>query len=185
MQRTQTSLIGRLGLPCSLLLLVLNLVAMNPDAASLVSNLGRGESDIENIQALSRTPASSIKLLIDELHVVPDHRLLAGQNPFAVKHVLWCIIALRFITGGKDFCAPTRHIFGKSELEQNRKYWLEFRKGSCLSFFHAWPSRGSIYIAPPDTQQKIIQQWKKWFRKKGRTASFTPLQNPEPQDWLW
>ena len=156
------------------------------DVASILKALGEGTSEIVQIQALAKSPDESIPLLINELHVVPSRSLLNGQHPFKVEHVLWCVRALRFMTGGRDFCAPTSHVFGSSEVEQNRKYWLEFRyRASCLTFFAIWPSRISTYIAPVDAQRRIIQQWREWYRNEGRKTSYTPFKDPKPEDWLW
>ncbi len=169
-----------------LLAIFVRTVNATSGVADMVRTLGRGSSEIEDIHTLAKKPDMSVPLLIDELHVISDQRLLNGQNPFTVEHVLWSIIALRFITNGKDFCAPTSHVFGKSEVEQNRKYWLEFKHGSpCLTFFAIWPSRMSTYIAPSDAQRSIIQQWRTWFREEGKKGSFTPLKDPTPDQWLW
>jgi hypothetical protein len=156
-----------------------------PNVEQTIKHLGKGTKEIEEIHELAKTPEKSVSLLIDELHVVPEGRLLAGQYQFAVQHVLWCIRALRFITGGKDFCAQTSHAFGGGESERRRKYFLEFSHGSCIAFFSIWPSKMSTYIAPSDAQEKIIQQWKEWFNSEGSKLMFKPLSDPKPEQWLW
>ncbi len=157
---------------CGLLVVSPPLPAQSVRIEDTVKNLGKiGFPNFEEIHTLSESPAPSVEALIKELHVIPDRRLLGGQNPFLVEHVLWCIRALRFITGGKDFCAPTSHVFGTSELEQNRKYWLQFSYGSCLAFFSMWPSRGSTYIALRMRNEKSSSNGKSGF---ARTAGNSP-----------
>lgn len=152
--------------------------------AAEVKQLGWATDNVQIVKALARKPELSAKLLIQELHPVEDKRILASENRPATEHVLWCIRALRFLTGGKDFCGNTNHKFGKSQAERDRKYWLYFRHKSCLSFFAMWPSRGSEYIAPKDAQEQIINKWRRWFARKG-SFKYKPLQNPTPDKWLW
>jgi hypothetical protein len=144
-----------------------------------------GGDDVRIVKSLSATPQLSVRLLIEELHTVNKSRELADANDKQTEHVLWCIRALRYITGGVDFCGKTGHQFGASELEKNRKYWLYFKNKSCAPFFALWPSRGSEYIAPKDAQEDIINQWKKWLSRRGRTDQYVPLKEPKPEDWLW
>jgi len=92
---------------------------------------------------------------------------------------------LRYITGGLDFCSQTRHDFGNSEEEKNRKYWLTFAHKNCLTFFALWPSRDRTYVAPEDVQRNIIDQWRHWYSSFGTAYDYKPLQNPLPEKWLW
>lgn len=154
--------------------------------AQLVARLGsNGNDDVADIKQLARNPRESTSLLIDALHVVPDSEQYAKADSSSMEHALELIRALRYITGGIDFCAQSQHIFGSSKEEKNRRYWLTFRHKTCLSFFGYWMSRGRTYIAPVDAQREIIAQWKNWYAKYGATFSYKSLQNPEPQDWLW
>jgi hypothetical protein len=158
----------------------------NASVSAEVKKLGMGESDdVQIVKRLSTTPQLSARLLVKELHPVTDARLLAGENKPATEHVLWCIRALRYITGGLEFCGKTNHDFGTSQLEKNRKYWLYFKSKSCVPFFAVWPSRGSEYIAPEDAQKVIISKWKNWFVKQGASFDYKPLHDPKPEEWLW
>jgi hypothetical protein len=156
-----------------------------PAVSRDVKSLGRGQDDLKIVETLAKTPTISTELLIGELHPIPEARILNGQKEPEAEHVLWCIRALRYITGGKDFCARTGHKFGSSDEEQNRKYWIYFRHETCASFFAMWPSRASEYIAPEDAQVSIIQQWKDWLAKEGASFDYKPMRNPKPEDWLW
>jgi len=158
-----------------------------PDNQSIekaVNDLGKGKQSIALVKLMTVDPSKAAGLLVSELSLVPETKLTADQQRGAVEHVLWAIRALRFLTGGKDFCASTVHRFAATQEEQNRRYWLRFRRHNCLSFFAAWPSRGSVYIAPRDVQEKIIVQWKKWYRTNGSTYRYNPLVDPRPEDWL-
>jgi hypothetical protein len=150
-----------------------------------VHDLGRGQDNVKIVETLAKTPHLSTKLLISELHPIHESRILNGEDKPDVEHVLWCIRSLRYVTGGKDFCAKTKHKFGSSEEERNRKYWIYFRHQTCASFFAMWPSRGSEYIAPEDTQKEIIDKWKDWFAKDGDSFDYKPMHNPKPEEWLW
>lgn len=163
--------------------------AVGQDQASVseeVKKLGMGESDdIQIVKRLSTTPGLSARLLVKELHTVTDPHMLNSGNEPETEHVLWSIRALRYITGGLDFCGKTNHHFGASELEKNRKYWLYLKSKSCVPFFAMWPSRGSEYIAPLDAQEEIISQWREWIARKGKTFRYVPLHEPKPEAWLW
>lgn len=150
-----------------------------------VQNLGRGTNNVETVETLAKTPELSTKLLIGELHALHESRILNWQEKPDAEHVLWCLRALRYVTGGKDFCAKTSHKFASSEEERNREYWIFFRHKTCASFFAMWPSRGSEYIAPEDAQITIISKWKDWFAKEGAEFDYKPMRNPKPEDWLW
>jgi hypothetical protein len=103
-----------------------------------IGQLGTGYDDRQIVATLAKTPRLSVQLLIDELHSVNETRILASDKKPGAEHVLWSIRALRYLTGGKDFCGGTRHEFGKSDFERNRKYWLYFRHRTCVSFFAMW-----------------------------------------------
>lgn len=150
----------------------------------LVEALGqRDEHDVQRIQQMAGDPARAAAVLIRQLHVVKPTRVLASEKDRDTERVLWSIRALRYLTGGKDFCAVTTYKFGSSELETNRKYWLTLNGRACLPFFAMWTSRGSDYVAPPDVQAKIIEQWRKWLATDARSFVYHPLTESN-QDWI-
>jgi hypothetical protein len=150
-----------------------------------IKGLGRGQDDFKIVDELAKTPRLSAKLLISELHPIRETRILNGEHKPEAEHVLWCIRALRYVTGGKDFCGDTNHNFGASGEERFRKFWIYFRHKDCASFFAMWPSRGSEYIAPEDAQVRIIMKWKDWYKEEGTSFNYKAMQNPKPEDWLW
>jgi hypothetical protein len=149
-----------------------------------IGQLGRGNDDRQIVATLAKTPRLAVQLLIDELRPVNETRILASERKPEVEHVLWSIRALRYLTGGKDFCGGTRHEFDKSEFERSRKYWLYSRHRTCVSFFAMWPSRGTEYVAPQDAQNEIIAKWRDWFKGQGASFEYKPLLNPKPEEWL-
>jgi hypothetical protein len=143
-----------------------------------------GNDDFADVKRLARTPAASAELLVSQLSVL-DHpeRTLVGDGSPRVEHVLWSFLALRYITGGMDFCAPTRWKFGTSYEEGVRDYWLHFYDKSCVVFFSDWPSHGRTYIAPFDAQQAIISAWRRWYGHHREDSDYHPLVNPPAHQW--
>jgi len=144
-----------------------------------------GNDNFTGVKELAKTPRASASLLVQQLHIVrnPASAIVGGNDTY-VDHVLWTIRALRYITGGMDFCAPTGHKFGKSGQGAYRGYWLHFANKNCVTFFAVWPSRGQFFIAPVDAQQKIIEAWQQWYAKEGKDFDYKPLMNPQPSQWL-
>jgi hypothetical protein len=111
----------------------------NPDKlAEIVAHLGES-GDLKRIEGditgLASSPKQSVEMLIQQIHVLPSDADAEKQDNLAMEHVLWSFRALRYLTGGKEFCSTTAHNFSSSEEEQNRAYWLKFKHGSCLTFF--------------------------------------------------
>jgi hypothetical protein len=152
----------------------------------LIAHLGMHDAkNVEYVKELSKTPYISVGLLISQLHTVshPD-RAITGDGNTDFNHLVWVIAALRYVTGGMDFCAPTGWKFAISGEEAKRSYWLHFANKDCVTFFAVWPSRDRYYIAPLDAQQSIIDTWHQWFATKGKMFTYRPLSNPEPDQWL-
>jgi hypothetical protein len=151
-----------------------------------VARLGaQGNDDAGDVKQLAKTPGASAKLLVAGLHTISDSEESAKVDESSIEHVLWLIRGLRYITGGLDFCAQSKHSFGNSEEEKNRRYWLTFHHKECLTFFGYWMSRDRIYIAPQDAQKNIIDQWQHWYATSGASYDYKPLENPPPEKWLW
>lgn len=144
-----------------------------------------GNDDFADVKKLARTPAASTGFLISQLRVLehPERTIVGEGNP-QVEHVLWSIRALRYITGGMDFCAPTKWRFGESGEEAYRSYWLHFGDNSCVTFFAVWPSRGRCYVAPQDAQRKVISAWERWYASESKNYDYRPLVNPKSWQWL-
>jgi hypothetical protein len=143
------------------------------------------DETIAVLDSLAKKPSVAVGCLIKELHTVNEVKMLSGElekpEHKETDRVVWCIRALRYITG-KDFRGKTTHQFRKDEEE--RKYWvtLESPKGR-LRFFCVHMAVNSTYFAPKDAQQSIIDQWKKWYRREGEKASYNPVL--EFNDWYF
>ncbi len=144
-----------------------------------VRKMGSDEQDRARINLLAQNPAQAARLLVKELRPVGAAHIVREdfrKPKYAdAMHVIWCLRALRCLTGGKDFRAPTTHRFGSSEVEQNRKQFLGLDEYSTVKFFGTWMSRDSIFIAPQDAQRGIIAQWRRWFENEGETFDYPRL----------
>lgn len=170
--------------------------SISPRTASvetLVKELGSDDNEIDRMKALAQRPVEAAGLLVQELHPVSGDRILSQDQDKEewkeTEHVIWCLHALRYLTGGLEFRAKTNHHFGKGELEENRKYFVggeRFPKDGTVRFFGIWMSRDSLYIAPRDAQLLIIQRWKAWYRTNGKTFAYVdPTKKQGPDVWYF
>jgi hypothetical protein len=156
----------------------------------VVKVLGSDDRDLERIKTLAHQPVESARLLVRELHPVTGIRIPSWEPRAKWKdtlHVVWCIRALRYITGGLDFRAATAHHFGTSEIERNREWFVggeQFRKDRTVCFFGVWMSRDSTYIAPHDAQIEIIREWRAWYEQHGKTFSYVDQARDQPPE-VW
>jgi hypothetical protein len=165
--------------------------------AEIVRQLGYHDDDIDRIFQLRQNPARAAGLLISELHPVKTRHIKgyeAGKEKYKpTLHVIMCICALRYLTGGLDFRAESSYRFGNSEEDRNRKYFLNQESDAenppspdaQLKFFGVWMSRGSYFIAPIDAQQKIIAKWRNWYQSQGKSFKYKPLEDTAPENWLF
>lgn len=195
-ERILTSIIIKWLGACGLLVVVLASSALAQTARSNqsseavlrqeVKQLGLPGNDVfADVRELARTPAAAARILILQLQVLPHPQdTIVGQGSPQVEHALWSIRALRYITGGLDFCAPTKWKPGRSYEERTRHYWLHFNSKSCVTVFGVWPSRDLTYIAPVDAQRKIIAAWQQWYAREDESYHYKPLVNPESWQWI-
>ncbi|MGO9167616.1 MAG: hypothetical protein ACLP56_12175 [Candidatus Sulfotelmatobacter sp.] len=162
-------------------------------AETLVKELGSDDNEIDRMKALAQRPVEAAGLLVQELHPVSGGRILSQDQDKAewkdTEHVIWCLHALRYLTGGLEFRATTNHHFGKGELEENRKWFVggeRFSKDGTVRFFGVWMSRDSLYIAPRDAQRVIVEEWRVWYRTKGTTFAYIdPNKEQDPDLWYF
>jgi hypothetical protein len=166
-------------------------IAGGTPIATVVRELGKDDDDWERIKFLAQQPAEATRLLVQELQPVTGVRILADEHYLPrwrrTEHVVWCLRALRGLTGGLDFRAKTKHEFGDTEVETNREWFTggeQFPKDGTVHFFGVWMSRDSLYIAPRDAQLKIIQMWKNWYETEGRNFAYPPFKN-DPDIWYF
>lgn len=159
-----------------------------PDLHALQQDVRRlglpGNDDFADVKRLAKSPAEAAGELVSQLSMLQHpERTIVGDGTTYENHVLWVFLALRYITGGMDFCAPTSWKPGRTYEDGIRDYWLHFQNKNCVTFFAVWPSRARTYVAPLDAQQAIIGAWRQWYAKEGKTYTYKPLVNPE--SWQW
>jgi hypothetical protein len=128
----------------------------------------------DDLRMLSEKPFEAVSCLIKELSIVQEEKILLQEydQHKETLHVIWCIRALRYLTG-IDFRGKTAYQF--KESEKNREDFLNKNSKTELPFFAVWMSRGSIYIAPKDTQEEIINKWKEWYSINGKSFKYDPV----------
>lgn len=140
---------------------------------------------VEDLERLRENPVVAAACLIAQLRPV-DATVLSPEDESSRRadfRIVWSIRALRYLTGGKDFCAPTAHF---DELDQRPRYFLTMRcgSGSEVSFFGVWMSRDLIYVAPKDAQKAIIRKWIGWYQAEGtQRESYAPVRSLD--DWYF
>jgi hypothetical protein len=151
----------------------------NARVTDAIAALGRTRSATpDQLSILASDPDTAACHLLGSLHVVRDTHIAGYQQAkhASTMRVIWALRALRFLTDCQDFCAPTRE--NPAAWEPLRREWLlrddagapveNWHAADGVRFFATWMSRDSVFIAPPDAQQKIIVQWLHWYRDAGR-----------------
>ena len=166
-----------------LLPMLLVLPAYSEEPAPRVAPSSKTARSLPEVVAFLGKPGS-VAVIQNELLQFGDaaiDELLAGLHPLerkeelreddlAAQNVVYRIRALRYLTS-TDFIAETSHRFGKSPAQASRRQELFGSprcKGKGIPFFGEWMSRGIVYLAPIDTQQRIIDQWREWARSPNR-----------------
>lgn len=145
----------------------------------LVASLGP-DTRPDDLKQLRGSGRDAVRLLIATLQPIPEERALAEDKNAhrAALHVVWALRGLRYMTG-KDFRAPTAHVFGLAEDERTREELLK-EQGETVTFFATWMSRDSVYIAPADAQRAIIEAWRRWLDQ-----SWKPIPQPSIEVWYF
>jgi len=146
-----------------------------------VLHLGQ-ESGVKDLKVLAFDPKFSVHCLIDQLEVTEVSHIPGFQqkdSPYKkALHVVWCLRALRYLTS-QNPTSWTDYEFQK--YDKDRKDFL-LREGSKkIPFFATWMSRDSVYLAPIDTQKRIIKKWNVWFKNANRP--YVP--NHDFDDWYF
>jgi hypothetical protein len=182
--------------PWIAVVLLLQSICGQPDSRTpvqvAIKHLGEGTGVASwkpHFQVLSEHPRDAVDRLIRELHVIdptppavlPPETSSEPANLSAL-HVVWCIRALRYLTGGVEFRGSTAHVFGPDE--DKREYFLNLKgKDGELPFFHTWMSTGTVFLAPPDAQRQIIDKWRSWYSEHGAAHKYVPLSRLD--DWYF
>jgi hypothetical protein len=139
----------------------------------VVKSLGIGDSSqiYERLEELEKNPTESVRLLISELS--PIHNVVRIPPEEAHRfhkalHVVWCIRALRYLTGQTFSGATSYRFVGRNNVRQSV---LQAEDGG-VSFFGVRMAHDVIYLAPLDAQLEIIHKWKRWFGENARIIRF-------------
>jgi hypothetical protein len=150
--------------------------------AELVASLGP-DTRPADLKQLRGSGLEAVRLLIATLQPIPEDKVLQRDQKAhrEAMHVIWAIRALRYLTG-KNFRAPTAHVFGRGEDERVRVDLLK-KDADTVAFFATWMSRDSVYIAPADAQKRIIEAWQRWFSEQDQ--NWRPIPEPSIDDWYF
>ena len=153
--------------------------------AAEIGVLGRDDADNQRIiDHLAGDPRDAVEQLLQQLEPVP----LSQLRPTDVRrherasHVVWCLRAIRFLTHGKTFTAPTRYVFEERESAR-KQFLLDKGLGGEVPFFAVWMSRDVVYLAPSDAQEEIIKRWRRWYEVEGRTFRYERAESID--DWYF
>lgn len=149
----------------------------NNDTEGAIKRLGYSTDSAtfrKEMTLLSRNPSKAVSCLIEELQIVQETKVLPkdADKHKSTLHIIWCIRALRYLTG-IDFTGKTTYEFKKAE--EDRTYFLKKDRNSELPFFAVWMSHDVIYIAPEDAQKEIIEKWGKWYSINGESFKYEPV----------
>lgn len=151
--------------------------------AGIVRQLGtnRDAAPFCSVRHLHVHGRAAVPLLVRQLLV------LRPDTPWDTElHVIWCVRALRSITGQKfQFSHRAKMVRRYNCLPSPRKCpgRLVKNTGEPMPFFEEGMSRPQIYLSPPDVRWRVIQAWKTWVNKNGRT--FTVQEYDGIGDWFW
>jgi hypothetical protein len=136
-----------------------------------------------DFEILRSQPVHSAKLLVDSLHTANVDKLNSEEqpgHPYDMRAVR-AIRALRRLTGC-DFLALTSYKFQQTETDEERKDLLleHENRSKPMPFFTTRMSTDTVYFAPKDVQESVIQEWKKWEATQLKHWNFptnVPLDN--------
>jgi|SRR5436853_2676970 len=171
---------------CVLCLALLAVAFDNSEAQAnlkeAVKSLG-AMSTTNDFDPLYSDPITATSILIKELRVIHrgQYRTSEGEGfgpiDYKAAHVIWCIRALRALTG-LNFRAPT-----KTKLDEMEAHFLGHKDSGEVSFFGTWMSRELSFDAPEDAQKAIIEKWRRWFDDNGKTHSY--VNSRRFDDWYY
>ena len=151
----------------------------NIDLINRIKNLGKADGyeadsskQAEDFYILSRHQKTAVRYLLEELKPIKESNISTeriGEN-LEELHIVWCVRALRFLTGCMFFTETTKERF--IAKDQIRIMLLTQKKYNEYSFFAASAAKDKIYIAPIYAQKAIIKKWNNWFKHNGENFDY-------------
>lgn len=127
--------------------------ASSSPVAVLVKHIGSAKDGdpTATLAQLHQHNGEAVDHLIEELSPVGDVR-----DP-SWKHMVWCIRALRSLTGKRFEFRTTETLTARQRefLKPNRP----------IPFFALRMSTSQYFLAPRDVQHKIIESWRQWWEE--------------------
>jgi hypothetical protein len=151
----------------------------NARVSAAIAALGQPNArTADQLSVLASEPAAAVCQLLRSLHVVHDTHIVGYEqekHPDTMR-VIWALRALRYLSNCHEFRASTAD--DPAKWDELRRDWLlrdehgvpvvSWKSTDRIPFFATWMSRDSVFIAPPDAQKAIIEQWRQWYLDTGR-----------------
>jgi hypothetical protein len=127
----------------------------------------------EDLDALERKfGCAAVPVLVDELRAVSVTGLAYRSKNREAEHVAWVIAALRYISG-QEFTGTVSKSDLKHHSERARYFLTLSTPPGEARIVSLWPSRGTLYFGPTNTQLRVIEKWRA-FSRSGKCR---------PSDW--
>jgi hypothetical protein len=155
-------------------------------ASDLVARLGMSQDADPScsIRQLHAHAREAVPLLVRALQVVPPEPKPGERE--AWWRAIWSERALRSITGQKFEFPTSQKTVRVYDCTADEKTcpdrWVR-NTGEPMPFFWERMSQASVYVAPVDVQQQVIEAWKKWAN--ANAATFTVQAYNPRGDWFW
>lgn len=155
--------------------------------AATVKNLGHWKNGYDYdipLGCLAEHGEQAAGLLLQELHPMPERIIGLDEQGrhVASMHVIWCIRALRYITG-LDFKAGSAAALKKVKLPGGAEDLLLMHNGDEVLVFSVAMSYDTTYIAPEDVQQAVFQKWKDWYATQSQGFKYSA--HTHLDDWYF
>jgi hypothetical protein len=155
--------------------------------SDLVARLGTSQDSAPlcSIRQLHAHAREAVPSLVRALRVVPPEPTRGERE--AWWRAIWRERALRSITGQKFQFPTAQKMVEVYDCTADEKTcpgrWVP-NAGEPMPFFWERMSRASLYVAPTDVQQQVIDAWKKWAAANGVTFTVRTFE-PHGNYWFW
>jgi hypothetical protein len=142
-----------------------------------IEKLGSIEASAQ-LEHIDRFGCTAVPELVKYLRIVPSGRYMLRTKPDDTFRTIYIIASLRYITAHDFYGRISKRSLQRFD-SAGRDFLTQDAPPRRAKFFGWWPSHGSFYLAPPQTQAEIISSWKAYARSgackhsswDGRTSS--------------